>query len=608
MNALAAALALGLGTDSVVVGVLSWGVLVAAPRLGRWVGDAWWGPVTLAVMVAAGVGVSQGGPVEFALLGVLGWLLLHRRLVSRGSDRIGALVTALILVATATLTTGGVFAVAALAWVFGLPGALGVSRGREAAGLGVAVAAIALPTFWMLPRWGGVDAPTPSADRLTGFSDAVELGSMDSLLDDPAVVFRAQFSRDPVDPPYWRGVALDQFDGRRWTAESPRQREVDWTEPRADLVRVTVELEAHPEGVLFVPGVVEGIDARGMAVERDAAGAYHLPGPARAIEYTVFTRPPWGPGRGDPFIDADPQLGLPHLSDEVESLFSGLVVGAETPDAQMAAIANWLLEDFAYTRQPRDSDAEDPLERFLLERREGHCEYFASALAVGGRVVGVPTRVVNGFVGGEVGPDGSLVVRRYHAHSWVEYFDGGRWVTLDPTPAIQAPEGPGPLQTVQENLSNLWDRLVVDYDRGTQADVASELATAVVPFVSERRRAAVGAVVLGVLAGVVMMLVRVAVRRWMRRVSARPLPADGVSRMLERAVRAVERAGVVVPPGPPVEAARALCTDHPAVAEPLEQLAWLSYEVRFGGVAARENLPRAKELLAAVRAGLQGAS
>ncbi len=216
--------------------------------------------------------------------------------------------------------------------------------------------------------------------------------------------------------------------------------------------------------------------------------------------------------------------------------------------------------------------------------------------------------MVNGFVGGEVGPDGSLVVRRYHAHSWVEYFDGGRWVTLDPTPAIQAPEGPGPLQTVQEGLSSLWDSLVVEYDRGTQADVASELATAVVPFVSERRRAAVGAVVLGVLAGVVMMAIRVSVRRWMRRVSARPRPSDGVSRMLERAVSAVERAGVVVPPGPPVEAARALCADHPAVAEPLERLAWLSYEVRFGGVPARENLPRAKELLTAVRAGLRGAS
>ena len=83
------------------------------------------------------------------------------------------------------------------------------------------------------------------------------------------------------------------------------------------------------------------------------------------------------------------------------------------------------------------SEPADPLADFLFERRKGHCEYFASAMAVMLRTLGIPSRLVTGFQGGAYNPvSGWSVVRASDAHSWVEaWIDGRGWITFDPTPA-----------------------------------------------------------------------------------------------------------------------------------------------------------------------------
>ena len=77
----------------------------------------------------------------------------------------------------------------------------------------------------------------------------------------------------------------------------------------------------------------------------------------------------------------------------------------------------------------------DAAEDFLANRRSGHCEYFATALALMLRDRGIPSRMVTGFKGGELNPAGGrLHVEQRHAHAWVEAYVGGRWETFDPTP------------------------------------------------------------------------------------------------------------------------------------------------------------------------------
>ena len=102
------------------------------------------------------------------------------------------------------------------------------------------------------------------------------------------------------------------------------------------------------------------------------------------------------------------------------------------------AIERWLEDEPAATRSSSPIPAStEPIDFFLFDRKKGHCEYFASAFAVLARAVGIPTRQVNGFLGGEWNEyQGYVAVRAGDAHSWAEvYFPGKGWVTFDPTPA-----------------------------------------------------------------------------------------------------------------------------------------------------------------------------
>jgi hypothetical protein len=83
----------------------------------------------------------------------------------------------------------------------------------------------------------------------------------------------------------------------------------------------------------------------------------------------------------------------------------------------------------------------DPVEDFLFERKQGHCEYYASALTLMLRAVGVPSRMVSGFKGGKINRiTGAYEVEQRHAHAWVEALVDDEWVTLDATPAAPRTE------------------------------------------------------------------------------------------------------------------------------------------------------------------------
>ncbi len=112
--------------------------------------------------------------------------------------------------------------------------------------------------------------------------------------------------------------------------------------------------------------------------------------------------------------------------------------GAKTPYEKAKALETFLQTQYRYSDSPpylvgRNIDV---VTFFLFEAREGACDWFASALALMCRAVGIPTRVITGFYSDEVLSDGSLVIRASHAHAWVEaYIDGYGWVTLDATPS-----------------------------------------------------------------------------------------------------------------------------------------------------------------------------
>jgi hypothetical protein len=125
----------------------------------------------------------------------------------------------------------------------------------------------------------------------------------------------------------------------------------------------------------------------------------------------------------------------------------------------------------------------DPLADFLLNVRAGHCEYFATAMAVMLRTQGISTRIVNGFLPGEFNEAaGAFTVRQSDAHSWVEvYFPETRsWVAFDPTPVggRTVPVRGGLAATLSkyaEAFELIWFQYVIGYDKQEQRSLATSL-------------------------------------------------------------------------------------------------------------------------------------
>ena len=132
----------------------------------------------------------------------------------------------------------------------------------------------------------------------------------------------------------------------------------------------------------------------------------------------------------------------------------------------------YLKTHYGYTLQLPRSPVADPLANFLFERKQGHCEYFASSMAVMLRTLQIPSRVVNGFRSDEFNDvTGNYVVRAKDAHSWVEaYFPGYGWVTFDPTPggAIGSPQGWGRVMLYLDAAASFWREWVISYDSSHQ--------------------------------------------------------------------------------------------------------------------------------------------
>ncbi len=136
-------------------------------------------------------------------------------------------------------------------------------------------------------------------------------------------------------------------------------------------------------------------------------------------------------------------------------------------------------ELFSYTLDPPLLKAdEEPIGKFLLDTRRGHCEYFASAMVLMCQFSGLTARLVTGYRGGDFNPIGNFyLVRAKHAHSWVEvYIPGKDWVIFDPTPGLdRLQRGKTKWLPVFDNLFDYlqfcWVTEVMSFDAQSRANI-----------------------------------------------------------------------------------------------------------------------------------------
>jgi transglutaminase-like putative cysteine protease len=319
---------------------------------------------------------------------------------------------------------------------------------------GIPLAALMFVFFPRLgaPLWG---LPSDHAAR-SGLSDRMSPGLVSALSLSDAVAFRVDFDAPPPPPAqrYWRGPVFSRFDGREWSPAA-HQPATEFERARGPLVSYTVTLEPHDKLWLFAldlpaslptPDGDTGPEVPGTPIAtlmRDQQLLARAP-VSSPLRYRQASRPLASYAAGDErqlLRDAAINTALPRdlaRTDPRTVAFARALRDAHGSDGAIvsAILGHFRDEPFVYTLSPPLLGA-SPIDSFLFETRRGFCEHYASAFVVLLRAAGIPARIVTGYQGGEINPNGGyMIVRQSDAHAWAEALLDGRWQRLDPTAAV----------------------------------------------------------------------------------------------------------------------------------------------------------------------------
>ncbi len=356
--------------------------------------------------------------------------------------------------------------------------------------------------FFAFPRvgFGFLSSFGTRTTAVAGFGDDVELGGFGTIRDDPTVIMRVKMTETVEPRPLsiglrFRGTSFDRYSGGRWSRTQLAGEEVRrlhdeyilFRPPKDSDRKYEIILDPMDEAVVFIPeGAVAlqippGVRA-GRSRYREVVNApgfdirYRgsVDGP---LTYTAYVGPSRGISERIPPKLQKRYLEVPRGYERVEALAVRIAGDAVDPRTQAQRIARYLrgTGNYRYTLDQPKTEGKDPLHVFLFEAKAGHCEYFSTAMAIMMRSLGVPARNVTGFLGADYNPYGDYyAVRNGNAHSWVEIFAGGKWITFDPTPAsgqvFSAPSGFGvKLRQMLDAMRVRWAEFVVEYNIRDQA-------------------------------------------------------------------------------------------------------------------------------------------
>lgn len=378
---------------------------------------------------------------------------------------------------------------------------LGISAAAVTAGILVLTAGL----FFVLPRTADAALARflPRRIFVPGFSTSIILGQTGRLVLNERPVMHVSSPRpDKLAGVKWRGDALTHFDGKVWVNPAPRWASIGETVTNREHVRLTqrppgryvnyeVRLDIDGAKALFMAGSPQVVTMNYEELESDETGGFKLPERIpEGFQYSVYSLLEDPPENEQAVFEAavlSPEararnLELPKLDARIPELAREMTAGDATDLARARDIERRLRTDYAYTLEMPAREPEDPLADFLFHRKRGYCEYFASAMTVMLRSLGVPARIATGFQNGVYNSlTGLWVVRAEDAHAWVEAWMPGRgWATFDPTPADSSGQAMGwmaKLNLYVDAAGAFWQQWVVGYDPHRQGTLAGRLQT-----------------------------------------------------------------------------------------------------------------------------------
>lgn len=377
---------------------------------------------------------------------------------------------------------------------------------------------VLIPRMWVGKQYEFDDRVEPGFRKVTGFTDEVQLGEIGQILESNERVFEVRFSKAAslapleveevsrtlgFEEPLFRGSVMGRYENGRWHVLEQSKNVIELVPPRRLNDRAIRQhyivhdgnaktlFGMHPafatefgDDELLRPAidVVTSIIFRRDEDQRKKS----------QLEYVLYAYVPQKKSDRPRIVEvrsgpaqrarraAMPELlklppGLDRLTQFAQQIASSVntfEASSDPPDVRIARLIEQRLQssgEYKYSLNNEIIDPSiDPVEDFLFNRKQGHCEYSATAMALMLRAVNIPSRLVSGFKGGQMsGFSGAFAVEGRHAHAWVEAFVGGQWKTFDPTPIERAEsvaeigEGRNVITNLQGLLAGFWEQRVV---------------------------------------------------------------------------------------------------------------------------------------------------
>jgi transglutaminase-like putative cysteine protease len=486
---------------------------------------------------------------------------------------------------------------------------------RRAAALMVQALPLMLVLFLLFPRlqgplWG---LPHDAYAGLTGLSDNMSPGSLNSLIQSDAVAFRAEFrGRIPEAPAlYWRGPVLWDYDGQTWTAPRFISNVEEMPEVDGTTIDYSVTLEPHNKRWLFALEMPTLRPPRSY-LTRDMQ--LLSPTPVRSrMRYEMSSRLQPAYGADDSPALLQRALQLPPGYNPRTLKLAAELRRRHADDRQLvdAVLQTFRNENYVYTLSP-PLLGQHAVDEFLFDTRRGFCEHYSSAFTVLMRAAGIPARVVTGYQGGQINPVGEYVlIRQADAHAWAEVWlkDAG-WVRVDPTAAVSPARvergiasalpstDPLPifvrgdyaalqrLRLTWDSITYTWNQWVLGYNPERQRRFLSSLGFNDATW-QTLTALLVTAAGLALLAGALLVLREL-----------RPGRVDAARALYERFRRRLARLGVAAGPaeGPIAFADRAAAL-RPDLADWLRRVTAQYVAIRYGGDRSAQALRRLRQQL-----------
>ncbi len=396
--------------------------------------------------------------------------------------------------------------------------------------MGLHTLALTLVLFFAVPRfdamtWRGPAVSNPQS--LVGFSDSVELGKLGQAIEDPSKVMQVAFTDNAHRPVqvhgeiYLQGAILMNYASGHWQTGMPSwNARVEVLEdipepPTKGVVRQEILIEALKHNELFyvapfilLKGTFEmSFDhGRQRLVRADQVCSSQFRYKLGTTAIVNGEQKPLVPrerreATKERALAMPEEAGAPELPN-LKKLARQWIEESGLPASDRIGRARYLERKLAYSGQfqysligqPRDPNL-DPIEDFVTQHPQGHCEYFATALTLMLRSQGIPARMVIGYKCDEWNAMGGFYqVRQLHAHAWVQAFLNyseippqllhgqdywpweryGGWLSLDPTPGgastAQQDDWLAPVTGAMDWLDSAWSKYFVELNSQRQRD------------------------------------------------------------------------------------------------------------------------------------------